>query len=101
MESAAITLLETLLPPSGDSRPESGTKFSTSPFTSSTPCHFRGGPHREDGFPCPDKKTRCTELFSAVLTKKHRVLTKKDDAPNDSLAPPAEFIAVSTIGVRF
>jgi len=58
---------------------------------------FGAGPHREDGFPCPDKKTRCSELFSAVLTKKRRVLTKQHDAPNDSPAPPAEFIAVSTI----
>ena len=79
----AITLLETLLPASGDSRPESATTFSTSPFTSSTPGHFRGGTASRRWIPMPRQKTRCSELFSAVLRKKHRVLAKKHDAPND------------------
>ena len=30
---------------------------------------FGAGPHRENGFPCHDKKTGCSELFSAVLRK--------------------------------
>src|SRR5437667_5105949 len=79
----AITLLETLLPPSGDSRPESGTKFSTSPFTSSMPGPIRDGTASRRWIPMPRQKTRCSELFSAVLRKKHRVLAKKHDAPND------------------
>ena len=62
---------------------------------------FGAGPHREDGFPCPDKKRGVLNFFSAVLRKKHHVLTKKHDAPNDSPAPLTVFIAVSTIGVRF
>ena len=47
----------------------SGTKFSTSPFTSSTPGHFRGGTASRKWIPIPRQKTRCSELFSAVLRK--------------------------------
>ena len=84
-------------PPSGDSRPVGVRSSQRHPSLRQCLVIFGAGPHREDGFPCPDKKTRCSELFSAVLTKKRRVLTKQHDAPNDSPAPPAEFIAVSTI----
>ncbi len=96
MESAARTLLKTFLPIRRQP-PGAAQSSRRRPSLPQRLVIFGAGPHREDGFPCPDKKTRCSELFSAVLTKKRRLLTKQHDAPNDSPAPPAEFIAVSTI----